>query len=449
METIINQKLSKYLETNGIISDRQYGFRPNRSTGDLLTYLTQRLNSILQHSGEGCVVALDISKAFDRVWHPALIAKCKAIGLGKYFINWLKNFLSGRSIQVLVDGFTSVLYLLNAGVPQGCVLSPTLFIIFINDLLMLTDNPIYSYADDSSLVASYSFQKTSHVNPQSVATSRSFMTSSINVDLSKIFNWGKQNRVQFNTSKTQCCLISRKRDANTFDPHINFQGEDVERLQVLYTLGTKLAMNLVFNEHVFAKAKDAAKCLGFLRRCKIYFSPANLLKIYKAYIRPKMEDNSSIWAGACPTTLKFLDSVQKRAIRLIDDESITASLAPLGHRRNIGALTLFYRYFVGEDTCSRELKTILPVLKTFTRNTRLASSNHPYYLFIPRSSTDYYENTFITRTSKIWNLLPPEVFPKKENVHVYNLQRFKTNVNQMVKNINNYPFIKPYFPSPH
>jgi len=206
---------------------------------------------------------------------------------------------------------------------------------------------------------------------------------------------------------------------------------------------------LVFNDHVFSKAKEAAKCLGFFCRCKTYFSSADLLKVYKAYIRPKMEDNSSIWAGACPTTLKFLDTVQKRAIRLIDDESITASLAPLGHRRNIGALSLFYRYFVGMDTCSSEIKTILPVLKTFTRNTRLAASNHPYFLFLPKSSTDYFENTFIIRTSKIWNLLPSEVFPKAENDHVYNLQKFKSNINQLVININKYPLIKPYFPTPH
>jgi hypothetical protein len=214
-------------------------------------------------------------------------------------------------------------------------------------------------------------------------------------------------------------------------------------------LGTKLSQNLVFNEHVFSKAKDAAKCLGFLRRCKIYFSSADLLKIYKAYIRPKMENNSSIWAGACPTSLKFLDSVQKRAIRLINDETITSSLAPLGHRRNIGALSLFYRYFVGMDTCSQEIKTILPELKIFARNTRLAANNHPYYLSLPRSSTDYFENTFITRTSKIWNLLPPDVFPNVNSVHIYNLQKFKTNINQIVKNINKYPYLKPYFPTPH
>jgi hypothetical protein len=449
MESIINQKLSRYLETNRLINDRQYGFRPNRSTGDLLTLVSHKLNSTLHLSGEACVVALDISKAFDRVWHPALLSKCKSLGLGSFFTNWIGNFLSNRQIQVLVDGFTSEVHEINAGVPQGSVLAPTLFLIFINDLLALTNNPIYSYADDSSLIASYNFRKTSLATPQAKATCRSFITSSINLDLSKIDNWGKSNRVNFNAQKTQSCVISRKRDAEFFNPQINFQGVDVERFEILNILGTKFTSPLLFDEHVFSKAKDAAKCLGFLWRCKPYFSSADLLKIYKAYIRPKMENNSTIWAGACQSTLKYLDSVQKRAIRLINDESITSSLAPLGHRRNIGALSLFYRYFVGKDTCSQEIKTILPELKTFARNTRLAANDHPYFLFLPKSSTDYFENTFIIRTSKIWNILPSEVFPKAENGHVYNLQKFKCNINQIVKNINNYHLIKTYFPSPH
>jgi len=253
METIINRKLSKYLEHNSIINDRQYGFRPNRSTGDLLTYVSQKLNAALHLSGEACIVALDISKAFDRVWHAALISKCEAIGLGRCFIKWLTDFLSNRSIQVLVDGYTSILHIINAGVPQGCVLSPTLFIIFINDLLSLTNNPIYSYTDESSLVASYSFNKPSHVNSQSVATRRLFITSSLNLDLSKIFEWGKSNRVEFNALKTQCCYISRKRDADSLNPQIIFQGENIERILTLHTLGTKLTHNLVFNEHVFFK----------------------------------------------------------------------------------------------------------------------------------------------------------------------------------------------------
>jgi len=161
-----------------------------------------------------------------------------------------------------------------------------------------------------------------------------------------------------------------------------------------------------------------------------------------------MEDNSSIWAGAPSTILKYLDSVQHRAIHIINDDTITASLAPLGHRRNIGALSLFYRYFVGVDTCSSEIKTILPALKIFTRSTRQASMNHPYYLALNTSSTNYFENSFIVRTSVLWNSLPPEVFPKINGIHIYNLTKFKSNVNKLVNNISAYPSLIPYFPPP-
>jgi hypothetical protein len=146
MKTIINRKLMKYLESKNIIDDRQYGFRPNRSTGDLLTFVIQKLNSTLHRSGETCIVALDILRLSIVIVHKALIGKCIAIGLGEHLSNWIENYLSNRSIRVLVERFTSNLYEINVGVPQRSVWSPTLFIIFINDLLSLTTNPIYSYS---------------------------------------------------------------------------------------------------------------------------------------------------------------------------------------------------------------------------------------------------------------------------------------------------------------
>jgi len=395
------------------------------------------------------VVALDISKAFDRVWHPALISKCRSYGLGSFFCNWLKNFLTDRSIQVLVDGFTSKIFKINAGVPQGCVLSPTLFIIFINDLLTSTINPIHSYADDSTLVANYKFSKKILASSNSVSLNRNKISTSINNDLITIENWGKLNRVDFNASKTQFCVVSLKKDASTANFPIQFQGSSVERSLSLNVLGMVITQSFLWTEHVFNKAKSAAKCLGFLWRCKSFFSPADLLKIYKSYIRPKMEYNSHLWAGAPPTTLEYLDKVQNRAIRLIGDSNVTASLAPLGHRRNIGALSLFYKYFVGTDSCSQEIKTILPELKIFTRNTRLASNSHPYFLVLRKSSTDYYENSFIVRFSKLWNLLPSSVFPTVDGTLSYDLQKFKTNINKLSNNLTSFPSIKPFFPCPN
>src|SRR5699024_1843053 len=141
------------------------------------------------------VVALDITKAFDRVWHEALVHKVSAYGVGNRFVCWLSSFLKSRSIRVVIDGFSSDLKSINAGVPQGSVLSPTLFLIFINDLLSLTANPIYSFADDSSLCHSYSFSRPP--SSSAVENRRRNMNDSLNDDLVKIIEWGKSNRVEF------------------------------------------------------------------------------------------------------------------------------------------------------------------------------------------------------------------------------------------------------------
>jgi len=281
-----------------------------------MTYLCEKLNISLHHSGESDVVALDISKAFDRVWHAALLAKCRALGLGRVFLKWIGDFLSNRTIRVLVDGLASDKFELNAGVPQGSVLSPTLFLIFINDLLSLTSNPIHSFADDSTLVASYEFHSRCNINHQVNTTAKNFTISELNNDLAKIHKWGENNRVQFNTKKTQCCLISRK--IATSIPNLIFQGEALQHSTDLNILGIELNQKLTWSNHIFGIAKDAARCLGFLYRCKTYFSPLDLLNIYKTYIRPK--------AGAPQSALGYLDKMQNRAIRLINDPNVTSTL---------------------------------------------------------------------------------------------------------------------------
>ena len=104
------------------------------------------------------------------------------------FIRWLSDFLSNRSIRVVIDGINSNLYPVNSGVPQGSVISPTLFLLFLNDLLCLTTNLIYSFADDSSLCHSYSFN--AHPNPNEVGVKRNYMDDTLNTDLVKIGDGG-------------------------------------------------------------------------------------------------------------------------------------------------------------------------------------------------------------------------------------------------------------------
>ncbi len=132
--------------------------------------LTDSWSSSLSRFGESFAVPLDIAKAFDRVWHIALLSKLPSYGYYPFLCSFLSSFLSGRSIGAIVDGHCSTSTPINSGVPQGSVQSLTLFLLFINDLLSLTNCPIHSYADDTTLHYSRSFDR--HPNPQELQISR-------------------------------------------------------------------------------------------------------------------------------------------------------------------------------------------------------------------------------------------------------------------------------------
>ena len=299
-------------------------------------------------------------------------------------------------------------------------MSPTLFLIFINDLLSATSNPIHSFADDSTLSFSYSFPN-SRPCSSAVEEERQRMLNSLNSDLDSIIKWGSTNRVEFNASKTQCCLLSLKRNQ---DPQpLSMNGTCIAETERLAILGMCINNHLRWNDHIFEVAKNAAKCLGFLKRCKKYFTPSDLASIYKAFIRPKMEYNAHIWSGAPKTVLHILDRVQNRAIKLIGDRDIVSSIDSLEHRRNVSCLSLFYRLF--HKKCSNEIATCIPPLQNFTRNTRHASNAHQFTLKPNFGRTVKYRDSFISRTTRMWNDLPGSVFP-----HRYNIQTFKANVHR-------------------
>jgi hypothetical protein len=419
MEKAINIQIVKYLESHHLINDRQYGFRSHRSTGDLLTYVTDLWSRTVEHNGETLAVALDISKAFDRVWHAGLLNKLPSFGFPTKLCSWFSSFLSNRSISVAVDGESSETYPVNSGVPQGSILSPTLFLIHINDLLSVTNNPIHSFADDSTLHSSFSYSKPPSLT--NVSCSRKNQTKSLTTDLTKITEWGAKNLVLFNPSKTQSSVFSKKRHPSNILPSMNNQ--ILVHNSELSILGITISDNLVWHTHVSNLVNSASKKLSFLFRSKRYFTPENLLTLYKATIRPTLEYCSHIWGAAPPTTLALLDSVQRRAIRLINKPALTNNLVPLDHRRKVGDLSLFYRYFHAD--CSAEIASIMPPPASFVRSTRMSQQSHPLTVKEITHRTSHFKSSFIPRTSRLWNALPKAVFPD-----TYNLQSFKSKVHK-------------------
>lgn len=159
-ERIVKNRLYAYLEEHRLIINEQSGFRNKRGTGDNLLFVTQKISEWLKRGKKACGILFDISKAFDKVWHAGLIYKLINLKVPHYLIKFVKNFLTGRSFTVNVNGKASGSYPISCGVPQGSVLGPILFLVFIGDIpLSLSKRRSYSllFADD--LCVFYLFNK--------------------------------------------------------------------------------------------------------------------------------------------------------------------------------------------------------------------------------------------------------------------------------------------------
>ena len=150
-ESLMATSIIHHMDSLNLFSDCQYGFRSSRSTADVLTVISERLGRALEAGGLGRAVALDISKAFDKVWHAGLLHKLRGYGINGQLLNLIRSNLSNRQLKVVLDGQHSSSYSINAGVPQGSVLGPILFLIFINDLPDDLLSQIAIYADDTTV----------------------------------------------------------------------------------------------------------------------------------------------------------------------------------------------------------------------------------------------------------------------------------------------------------
>ena len=150
-EKLVNNRIIDHLQKCGLFSDFQYGFRSSRPTADLLTVVSDRIARAFNRSGATRAIALDISKALDRVWHAGLLHKLKSYGISGQIFGLISSFVSNRQLQVVLDGKSSQEYPVNVGVPQGSILGPTLFLLYINDLPDDVICDIAVYADDTTL----------------------------------------------------------------------------------------------------------------------------------------------------------------------------------------------------------------------------------------------------------------------------------------------------------
>lgn len=407
-ERIIGEQVTRFLDEHHLQSQRQFGFRKGRSTADMLLLMTQSWHDALDAGRPSLVIALDIAGAFDTVWHRGLLAKLEQIGITGDLLHLFSSYLTNRSLRVVVNGHTSASYPVEASVPQGSVLGPILWNIYLNDLLQSTPSA-RAYADDCTLSWTYEREEAEEV------------VQSANALLSDVMAWGDRWQVKFAPDKTQAMVVSRSpRDAREMRGRLRMGANTVPLQDSVDILGVEIDSRLLFDRHLENVARQASQKVTLLRRLRHLLDAEGLLTLYKAQVRPVMEYAPLSWMSSARCHLNLLDKVQRRAERLINDarqprpppqqpwrqqrqqlgqEDEPELRDTLEHRRRVAALTVLHKAQIQQVPHLADLRA---TWRRSERCTRTVQSND-LLLEVPRSHSSSHQRTFSSAAAVWWN----------------------------------------------
>jgi hypothetical protein len=394
-ERIMFKNIFNFIQENNIISPRQSGFTPGDSTVYQLTHLYHLFSEALNNKKDVRVTFCDITKAFDRVWHTGLLFKLEKIGIVGQLQQWFKSYLNNRQQKVIIEGFSSDWGHVNAGVPQGSVLGPLLFLIYINDICDDLESEVRLFADDTTV---YVF-----VDDVSSAA------STLNSDLIKMSKWAEQWLVRFNSKKTKTMLISLKKDV-VVHPPLLMDGSIINDVNEHKHLGITLQSDLNWQAHINSICKKANKRIDILSCLKYRLDRRSLETIYISYIRPILEYGSNIWDNCTKGQSDQIESIQKRAARIVTGALVRTStdrlyseLAwhSLKERRRINRLCVMHKILL-DDRTPNYLKETLP---GFVRERSVYPLRNRSHLSQVSSRIELYHSSFFPRTINEYNNL--------------------------------------------
>jgi Reverse transcriptase (RNA-dependent DNA polymerase) len=420
LEKIVHTRLYSYLSANSLISPNQFGFRPNHSTSHPMTLLINKLSSAINSKKHSIVVFCDLRKAFDTCNHKILLKKLSALGVVGSGLRWFENYLSGRKQYVSCGDSDSSLLSILIGVPQGSILGPLLFLVYINDLPGSTDLFSLLFADDTALTA--------------CADNLADLYSSINAELRKLCTFFRENKLSLNPEKTNYLLFTHNNSSPPPELHLvlnnnNPNENDPSHISVLSRvlttdktpaikyLGVYFDSNLNFKFHINQISKKLSRALFALRRVKNILPPRSLKTLYYSLFHCHLTYGIEIWSSVSPSLLKPLITKQKAAIRVISLQSHNAHTEPLFKSLSILPLPKLVEQFKLKfiHSCIYNLAptALLNTWPTSNEHRQIINQNIPGHnlrnnddLYIPHSRLKSLSHFPLYSFPILWNGLP-------------------------------------------
>ena len=403
MEKLVRKKIVDHMAEYSLFSRQQFGFIKGRSTTLQLLKVLDSWTEIIDQGGQLDVVYMDFMKAFDKVPHQRLLMKLKSYGLSDKTCAWVKDFLSNRKQRVHINGSYSRWHSVTSGIPQGSVLGPILFVVFINDLPECVTSDVYMFADDTKLYRQIK-------NKGDCDT--------IQGDLDNLFEWSEKWLLRFHPDKCIHLEVKGKQKTSTGHTYTmrRYEGGEVD-LQTVNSekdIGVTVDANLTFEEHIQNQVNKANRNLGIIRRSFKYLDMETFCLLYKALVRPHLEYAASVWNPYKKKDIDSIENVQRRATKLMpilanlsyEERLEKLKLPTLKFRRLRGDMIEVFKILSG--IYDKEVTVGLFVPSTNT-NTRGNSKK----LQKSRNRLDIRKNYFTNRVIDVWNSLPEAVISAK------------------------------------